>query len=58
MTEILPKKFSGQIIELRTLLDDLLADGCLSQQDHDRIVSVSRTPEQATLHPTDRKSVV
>jgi general secretion pathway protein E len=51
MTETLQKKFSGQIIELRTLLDDLLADGCLSQQDHDRIVSVSRTPEQATLHP-------
>jgi general secretion pathway protein E len=51
MTETLQKKFSGQIIELRTLLDDLLADGCLSQQDHDRIVSVSRTPEQAALHP-------
>jgi general secretion pathway protein E len=53
MTETLQKKFSGQIIELRTLLDDLLADGCLSQQDHDRIVSVSRTPEQAALHPVN-----
>ncbi|CAH0992843.1 hypothetical protein SIN8267_02980 [Sinobacterium norvegicum] len=51
MTETLQNRSSGQLIELRTLLDDLLADDRLSQKDHDRIVSVSRTPEQAALHP-------
>jgi general secretion pathway protein E len=45
------EKLAEKIIDLRRCVDDLLADGRLSQQDANIITSKTRTREQATMHP-------
>ncbi len=41
----------GRVLELRNLLDDLVADGRLSATDANFIAGQSRTREEATMHP-------
>ncbi|ROR98833.1 general secretion pathway protein E [Sinobacterium caligoides] len=51
MTETLRYSADGRIVDLRSLLDGLLASGQLSERDHGRLVMASRSAEQAAMHP-------
>ena len=40
-----------RVLDLRTLLDDLVVDGRLSQTDANLLSGQARTPEQSAMHP-------
>ena len=51
MAEKLAENNPDTVLDLRTCINDLIADGRLSQKDANLITSRSRSREEATMHP-------
>lgn len=49
--EIAPQAGAARSVDLRNLLDELVADGVLSSADANRVAGQNRSREQAAMHP-------